>query len=179
MNRRTVLKYCLVYTAGATFLPSCLQQKSKSGILLKNIKISGQQEEMIASLTESFIPTTNTPGAREVSAHLFALMMIDECYKPEEQETFLLGMKQFEELNHNKFNKTFSNLSTPQKQEILTDMEAMKKEKDNPLASFYSNLRNLTIQAFTGSKYYLTQVHVYEMVPGRFHGCVPLKTAKA
>ena len=37
----------------------------------------------------------------------------------------------------------------------------------------------MTLQAFTGSQYYLTKVRVYEMAPGRFHGCVPVKAAKA
>ena len=179
MNRRTALKNCFIVSAGVALIPACMQEKSKSSLLLKNIKISSEQEQLMADLSETIIPTTNTPGAKDVGAHLFVLMMIDECYKPEEQKKFMSGLEAFQNLAKNKFYKTYSNLTTQQRSELLTELEAKKDEKDNEAVAFYKVAKGMTLQAFTGSQYYLTKVRVYEMAPGRFHGCVPVKAAKA
>ncbi len=133
----------------------------------------------MADLTEAIIPATDTPGAKDVGAHLFVLMMIDDCYNPEDQEKFIAGMKQFEEMAKKRYGKSFSSITPAQQNEWLSELQNSKGEKDNTAASFYHSTRGLTIQCFTGSKYYLTKVHVYEMVPGRFHGCVPVKSLKA
>lgn len=179
MNRRTALKNCFIFTAGAALIPACMQEKSKSSLLLKNLKISGQQEQLMADLSDTIIPTTDTPGAKDVGAHLFALMMIDECYQPEEQKKFMSGLEAFQQLTKKKFDTSFSKLTPQQRSELLTELEAKKDEKDNEAVAFYKVAKGMTLQAFTGSKYYLTKVRVYEMAPGRFHGCVPVKSAKA
>ncbi len=179
MDRRTAIRNCFILSVGTAILPSCMQDRSKSGLLLKNIKINSGQEQMIAALADAIIPSTDTPGAKDVGAHLFVLMMIDDCYKPEEQEAFVTGLNQFEDLTRTKFKKEFVELSSAERTALLTEMEARKEEKDIEAIKFYKAVRGLTIQSFTGSQYYLTKVRVYEMVPGRYHGCVPVKTIKA
>ncbi len=179
MNRRTALKNCLVFTAGAALIPSCLQQNNKSSISLKNISLTGGQEKLMAAFSETLIPTTDTPGAKEVGAYEFALMMVDDCYSPEEQEKFMEGMVKFDEEARKKYDKSFADLSPAQRTEWLSVLDGNKKDKQSEAVFFYNSARSLTLQAFTGSQYYLTKVHVYEMAPGRYHGCVPVKTAKA
>ena len=179
MNRRTALKNCFIFSAGVALIPACMQEKSKSSLLLKNLKISGEQEQLMADLSDTIIPATDTPGAKDVGAHLFALMMIDECYNPEEQKKFKSGLEQFENYTKKKFDKSFSSLTAQQRSELLTELEAKKDEKDNEVVAFYKVAKGMTLQAFTVSKYYLTKVRVYEMAPGRYHGCVPVKSAKA
>ncbi|HEV2478171.1 MAG TPA: hypothetical protein VGS79_00845, partial [Puia sp.] len=57
---------------------------------------------------------------------------------------------------------------------LLTALET-KKFPDQDLIFFYTTTKKLTIQAYTSSQYYLTKIQVYELVPGRWHGCVPVK----
>ena len=179
MNRRTAIKNCFILSVGSALLPACMQDRSKSGLLLKNISINGGQEKMVEALADAIIPTTDTPGAKDVGAHLFVLMMVDDCYKPEDQERFVTGLNQFEDLTRKKFGKGFSELAPAQRAELLTEMEARKEDRDIEAINFYKSVRGLTIQSFTGSQYYLTKVRVYEMVPGRYHGCVPVTSIKA
>ena len=173
MNRRSAIKTCLIFTAGAALVPSCLQERSKSSLLLKNIDISSEQEKLMAELSETIIPKTNTPGAKDVSAHLFALMMVDDCYKPEEQKKFVSGLKDFDEITRKKFGKSFVECSPGQRHALVAEMEVNKDGTGN-ISAFYKITKSLTIHSFTSSQYYLTKVRVYEMVPGRFHGCVPV-----
>lgn len=176
MNRRSSLKTLLIISAGAALLPSCLQDEKKSSVSLKNIKINGKDEELLSDLSETIIPKTDTPGAKDVSAHLFALMMIDDCYAPAEQDKFVKGLKDFEDFTKNKFDKSFLKCSPSEREEILKSIESKKDVPEN-VAFFYNSMKRLTIQAFTSSKYYLTKVQVYQLVPGKFYGCVPVKKA--
>ena len=170
MDRRSVIKACLTISAGAFLLPSCMEDRSKSTILLKNLQISGEQEQMLAELAETIIPKTNTPGAKDVSAHLFALMMVDDCYKKEDQQKFMAGLSQFKELCKKRFDTPFLKCKPEQKAALLKDLEA-KKDMPEELLAFYGITKRRTIQAFTQSQFFLTSVEVYKLVPEKWQGC--------
>ena len=175
-TRRYAIKQILAVAAGAALIPSCMEDKSKAAIILTNFKIDADQEKMLAELAETIIPKTTTPGAKDISAHLFALKMLDDCAKPEDQQKFVKGLAQFEAGCKSQFGKGFVDCTNEQRTTLLTNLEA-KKGDDNELSFFYGKMKGLTIQAYTSSQFYLTKVRVYELVPGRFHGCVPATTA--
>lgn len=173
-NRRSAIRQLFYISAGALILPSCLQDKSKSAILLKNMSIDAAQEKLLEELTETILPAGSTPGAKDIYAHLFALKMLDDCYKKEDQQKFVRGLKQFQSRTKKDWNKSFVEATPAQRQSLLKTIEANKGSKDD-LAYFYATTKRLTIQAYTTSEYYLTKVQVYEMVPSRYHGCVPVR----
>jgi len=139
------------------------------------MSIDATQEKLLEELTETIIPATSTPGAKDIYAHLFALKMMDDCYKKEDRQKFLAGMEQFQKKTKKELNKSFAEATPAQRQSFLKTIEANKESKDE-LAYFYNTTKRLTIQAYTTSEYYLTRVHVYEMVPSRYHGCIPVKS---
>ena len=177
MNRRLAIRNFVIVSAGAGLLPSCLQKESKTFISLNNIRVNGEQEKLLASLTETILPTTITPGAKSLSSHSFVLMMVDDCFKKEEREKFMKGLQQFDEVAKKKSGSNFSDADTKQKIELLKTIEN-KNDIPEDVLSFYNAVKSLTIQSFTGSKYYLTEVRKYDMVPGRFHGCFPVTEKK-
>ena len=73
LNRREALKQFVFVSAGMALIPSCMQDRSKSSMLLKKINISSADESMLAELSETILPKTATPGAKDISAHLFVL----------------------------------------------------------------------------------------------------------
>lgn len=176
MNRRSVIKNFLFVSAGVSLIPACMHDKGKASFLLKNISINGDQEKMLADLSATIIPTTNTPGAKELQSHLFMMMMVDDCFKKEDQDKFMQGLAAFEALTQKRYNTDFIKLAAAQKKELLTDLEKKNNVTDEAV-NFYKTARRFIVQSFTSSEYYLTKVQVYEMVPGRYHGCVPVKTA--
>lgn len=176
MKRRTLIKQ-LVFASGAILLiPGCISDKSKVSILLKKISIDGEQEKLMAELAETIIPKTDTPGAKDIAAHLFALMMVDDCYTAKAQQQFLTGLRSFEIKTKKQFGKSFIECSVAEKDTLLDELES-KKTGNSDLDHFYSTTKRLTIQAYTSSKFYLTKVQVYKLVPGRYHGCAPLTNA--
>ena len=172
VNRRAVIKQFLVVSAGITFLKAC-KGENKPSIALKNLDINGDDENLLADVSETFIPKTDTPGAKDLSAHLFALKMLDDCYKKEDQQKFVNGLSDFEKFVKEKKGKSFSACSIPERESVLNELD--KRKSDDDLSYFYSTQKNLTVQAYTTSKFYLTQVREYKLVPGKYKGCVPAK----
>lgn len=167
------MKQLALLSAGALLLPSCMEDHSKAAILLHNYKIDNDQEQLLEALTATIIPDGATPGASAVSAHLFALKMLDDCYSKEDRSTYLKGMRQFETAAHTNSGHSFVKSSLAQREALLASIED-KKLTDKDLNFFYSTTKRLTILAYSSSQYYLTKVQVYELVPGRWHGCFPV-----
>lgn len=180
INRRSAIKQIFCISAGALIIPSCMQDKSKSTILLKNISIDADQEKLVAELAETIIPSTSTPGAKDLYAHLFALKMVDDCYKKDDQQKFVQGLEAFQKKAKKELDRSFTDASPAERHRLLKKIEDDKDSKDDA-ASFYSTIKGLTVQAYTTSQYFMTKVHVYEMIPSRYNGCVPVKaqTSKA
>lgn len=175
MNRRTVIKQFLFVSAGIAILPACYRTKDKASIELKNIQVGADQEKLLGEIAEAILPATETVGAKDISAHWFALKMIDDCYKKEDQQKFMQGLEQFEQSAKTKFGKSFSNCSPGQKESMLHEFESRKKPADES-SFFYITMKNLTIRAYTTSQFYLTKIQVYKLVPGKFKGCVSVNS---
>jgi hypothetical protein len=174
VDRRTVIRQLLFVSAGVAILPACLQKTSRASLTLKHISVDGDQEKMLAELVETIIPATSTPGAKELSAHSFTLIMMDDCYSKADQTRWINGMKDFEAACRKMNGQSFQKSTVPQRDALLTAMEAKKDDKED-MVFFYRTVKRLTIHAYTSSKYFLTNVNIYELVPARFKGCVPVK----
>lgn len=173
VSRRTALKQVLFVSAGIALLPSCLHTAPAS-LKLKNLDVNGDDEKMLEELAATIIPTTKTPGAREVKAQQFALTMMDDCFNKEAQQKWTIGMKEFEALCKKKNGHSFVKSTPAERESLLLSLEKEDASKV-PAAYFYQVTRRLTVQAYTNSEYYLTKVEEYELVPARFHGSIPVK----
>jgi len=176
MNRRTVIRNMVIVSAGTAFFPSCLNGDKKASIALKNYTITGSQEEMLADLTETIIPSGDGHGAKEEKSHLFVLMMLDDCSSKEEQRKFISGLKQFEEATKKRFGSSFIKCSKEQKVQLLKDIEN-KKEVSEETIAFYNSTKKLTLQSYLSSEHYLTKITGYNILPGHYKGCVSVNNA--
>jgi hypothetical protein len=173
ITRREALRQCLILTVGAAIIPSCVQEKSKPLVTLKNVDLDGDQQKMVAELTETIIPATDTPGAKDTYTHLFVLKMLDDCTAKEEQEQFVKGLTAFDNIAKKKFDKAFVLCTAPQREELLSNITT-DKEVPEDVNAFYKTMKKLTVQGYMTSKYYLSNVRVYKLVPGKFYGCIPV-----
>lgn len=150
----------------------------KATIQLKKINIDADREKVLPTLSETILPKTKAPGAIDIFAHLFIIKMVNDCYTSKNQQKFMSGLKSFETKARSDFNSTFVNCTTSQKEAIVTGLEE-NKNGDNDFRFFYSSVKKLTIQAYTTSKFYVTKVQVYQLVPGKFQECVPIDKFQA
>lgn len=175
ITRRDAIRNCIILSVGAAIIPSCLHQKTEPIVALKHIDLDGNQQNLITELAETIVPKTDTPGAKDTYTHLFVLKMLDDCTTKEQQDEFIKGMKAFETVYQKKFNKSFVDCSVQQRAELLQSVvDDKNKELPTGASMFYKTVKKLTLQGYMTSKYYLTNVRVYKLVPGKFSGCIPV-----
>lgn len=173
----------VLITGGAMLLPACVKNHKPVSIQLKNLKISAEQEALLAEITETIIPATDTPGAKDIGLHKFVLRMVDDCSEPEEQQTFLTGLAQFEEMAKQKSGDNFLEMDKGQREQFVKALDAIKsgddnEEKEKPINAFYSKVKDLTVRGYMTSEFVMTKQLYYKMIPGKFKGCVEIKDAK-
>ena len=174
ITRRTAIRRLALISAGAALLPSCLQDESGKAGRYRNFTVDKDQERLLEELTVTLIPSSDTPGAKEIAAHLFVWKMLDDCAPPGDSAKFLRGMHLFDAAARQMGGKSFALLEPGARERLLQAIESGKLP-DGDLKFFYSTAKRLTILAYSSSQYFLTRVQVYELVPGRWHGCVPVQ----
>lgn len=177
MQRRTALKYLFIVGGSTLVLSACNNEKGETSIKLKNLKVSGEDEKLLTLFADTIIPKTGTPGAVDVGAHLFTLKMMDDCFTKEDQQGFEKGLKELEGFTKKQSGKTFMESSPDERIAVLTDVMKDDAEKSD-LKTFAGLAKQLVLKGYTQSKYFMTEVQPYVMIPGHFYGCVDVKNKK-
>lgn len=167
INRRTALRRLLYIAGGTLLLPACYRQSGKETITLSHLEIDEEQENLLAELVETIIPSSDTPGGKELLLHLFVLKMVDDCHNPEDQKAFTAGLTSFSRYAHEQMGKDFVKLEIDKRVAFL---ESLKEVEYEEIKRFYGITKRRTIQGFTNSKYVMTDLKKYELVPGRYNG---------
>lgn len=157
MNRRTALRQMFILAGGMWVATSCDFSSGSPSITLHSIDLDRSDEDLLAELVEAIIPTTDSPGARDLNLHLFVMKMLDDCTPPEEQKQFIEGLERAGRVQGDGLQK---------QQAYLTGLP----EGD----VFYAILKRRTIQGYKNSEYVMKNKLIYELVPGRYDGAVKI-----
>ncbi len=171
MQRRTALKNVAATVGALVALPAWAhgwngQQIQKATLL------TPAEGNLLAEVVETIIPTTDTPGAKELGVHRFVEKMIVDCYDNKAQDSFTGGLAELDAQSQQTFKKSFAEGTPSQRIHIL---EGMELSEDPAKKAFFNMVKGLTIQGYMNSEYVMTNLTHYEMIPGRFHGCVPVE----
>ncbi|WP_205966239.1 gluconate 2-dehydrogenase subunit 3 family protein [Parapedobacter sp. SGR-10] len=172
INRRTALRRLLYIAGGTLLLPACYRKSGKVTIELTHLVIEEEHENLLAELVETIIPSSDTPGGKELLLHLFVLKMVDDCHNPEDQEIFIKGLTAFSAYAYDRLGRDFIQLE-PDKR--LAVVEAIPEIQDEDITRFYAITKRRTIQGYLNSKYVMTNLIKYELVPGRYNGYVKVE----
>ena len=171
MERRVALKSMALAMGAMASLPSWASGWNGNS-LPKGILLSADQSALLAGMVESIIPKTDTPGAGELGVGNFVQKMVKDCYDQKAQANLAKGVDNLESQSLKSFGKSFANASKEQRVQLLRDIE---KSSDPDQKAFFGMVKNLTIQGYMNSEYVMTNLTHYEMIPARYHGCVPVK----
>ncbi|GAB3043953.1 hypothetical protein GCM10027185_54700 [Spirosoma pulveris] len=133
--------------------------------------VSVDEQTLLGEIVETFIPQTNSPGAKSLNVHQFVLQMIKDCLGEPAQTTLQQGLALTETTAQKTYAKEFANCNAPQRRDILLKLAA---STDPVGKAFVDMIKQLTIQGYTNSEYYLVNVQKFNMAPGFYHGCVPV-----
>jgi len=122
MDRRAAVRNMAFLMGGAlsattigVFLEGCSSaSKEQSGSLFTE-----NQQLLVTEIADIIIPTTSTPGAKAAGVGPFITMMIKDCYPDEAQKAFIKGLEDLEKQAENSFKKSFLEISSTQRQELL------------------------------------------------------------
>lgn len=157
MNRRSAIKQLFILAGGMMIATSCSDDSKKASIELQNVDLSAEDEALLKQLVEAIIPETDSPGAAALNLHLFVMKMVDDCHSPEDQKSFLEGLK------------AASKISINNTDQALAYLQGLEKED-----AFMRILKRRTIQGYLNSEYVMKNKLIYELVPGRYDGAVKI-----
>jgi hypothetical protein len=182
MNRRELLKMITAATGysliGAPLLMSaCSRASDYSGTAF-----SGADIGLLAEISETIIPRTGTPGAKDADVAPFIAMMVDDCYSDADQTTFHEGLLAFKRDCTNMYKAQFAALQPEQKTEFLTDLDQQASNYQRPeggSAHYFTMIKQLTLLGFFTSEIAQKEVLRLVPIPGRYDGCYPLEKGEA
>lgn len=138
--------------------------------------VSAQQAALLEELVEVIIPKTDTPGAKEALTYVFIDLYVKDCYPKAQQEIFLKGLNDLDEISHKQFRRPFLKLLPDERLSLLKQMEKESFDRGEGVEqSFIRMLKNLTLMGFFTSQPGATKAATYERSPGPFEGCTELR----
>lgn len=136
---------------------------------------------LISRLMEIIIPKTDIPGAIELKLPEFVDNYIDAVWDKKSKENINKSLKLFKDVAKTKFGQKPTRDLTFDELDKLLDKFLKSKDinsdEEKIAASFTTDLRNLTINAFRTNEYIGENILAYQPVPGRNVGCVDLDEA--
>ena len=185
MDRREALKRTAWIMGGAVSAPAIMGLlkgcAAKPTIDWKPVFLSSEQGALITQLSEIIIPKTDTPGAKDVGVPGFIDQILNECYKKEDQDNFLAGLKEFDDEAKKEHGDPFTELDAEQQTAFVKKIhDAAVKAEDSgtpPQRPFILAVKELVMLGYFSSEAGATQVLQYNPVPGSYKGCIPVSEA--
>lgn len=140
------------------------------------------QAGLITMMSETIIPRTGTPGARDTGVPKFIEDMVSKVYTEDQREAFLAGMDAFIDVCEERNGRAFSGMDKEDRlaylKEYNEEMQSAPRSSEFPAdLLFYSQLKELTVAGFFTSEAGATQVLQYKAIPVEYHGCISLEEA--
>jgi hypothetical protein len=139
---------------------------------------------IIAEIAELIIPETDTPGARTAGVDYYIINVLIHCNPLRQQHKFYQGLEDLEAYAVDTYHKEFMFCTAPQKQAVLqhfADHAVYANRILNKInnkffgQSFFSKIKNLTVEGYCLSRIGATRAMAYDYIPGGFEACIPLQ----
>ena len=188
MDRREALKNSALLagiTASGLSLTSLLQScQEQNRLVWEPLFFSNKQAETVSAITDVILPATDTPGALDLKVDIFVDLMCKKHLSPEDQDHILKGYEEFEKTTRDMYDKSFPQLSTEEKAEVLKKAGTATNKfnpavwgsplgKQDPI-DFLRRVRQFTLVGYYTSEEVGKNILVYDPIPGRQEGCIPL-----
>ena len=169
----------------AGVLAGCGDQTARSsGAAAATLRaLSPAQEQLVAAVAEVILPTTDTPGARDVGVSLFVDRMLADYHTAESRATFVAGLARFDSQAVTQHGHSFVRCSAAQQFALV---DALDAQVFDPRAArtgtderpFYGVLKELTLAGYYTSEAGATrELRVNPM--GRWRADVPYTQLRA
>jgi len=160
MKRKEFLQRLLVVGSGVLIVPSGLLTACKKEVLKKRTALTEKDIPLLDEIGETIIPTTkDVPGAKAAKIGAYMLAMVNDCFSPDEQHTFLVGLDVLDD-------NSFLDKNSQEKLKFLKKMQIDEQH-------FFEMFKDLTVSGYFTSEIGATQARRYLPIPGKYIGCIP------
>ncbi|MET3877468.1 hypothetical protein ABIE50_002880 [Chitinophaga sp. OAE865] len=181
MHRRDAIRNVAILLGTAISASTLSALESCTGSAPKNYDLQKPETKaLLAEIAETIIPKTSTPGAKDAKVEDFIIVMMNDCYKKEDQQIFLDGLSKIDEASKKQFKKGFMDITPEQRTELLTGIEKervdynkRKDKKEGDPTHYFQYLKELTLLGYFTSEPGATKALRYVPVPGKYEGCTP------
>jgi hypothetical protein len=199
MQRREVLKILAAGAALPAFSPSLAaffrEAQAQVGVAYKPRTLTPQQDATVVAMVDLIIPATDTPGAKAARVNDFIDVILTEWATESERQDFLNGLAGVDKQSNDLYGKNFADASSSQQFALLRSMDdavmgahierhrrhgnTVPEERDKQLReSFWYVFKGITLHGYYSSEIGFSQELNQQIIPGAFHGCVPLTVGK-
>ncbi|MDG3583357.1 MULTISPECIES: gluconate 2-dehydrogenase subunit 3 family protein [Galbibacter] len=167
MKRRTAIRNLGLVTGGLFLLPSCNFSEERVPLVLSKLKITTEEEILLEAMIDTILPETDTPGGVSLKVQNFVWTMLDDCASPEQQASFLNGLRGFNASVKEKHGDNFVDMD--KKERLATLQNLMDDETLNKdLSNFLHTTKHTAVWGYKNTEYYMTQLMPYKLIPGAF-----------
>lgn len=187
MNRREAISRIALLVGGTLSGPTLMAmerigQENHKSLLTDAFTLTATQRQILAEVAEHIIPKTTTSGAKDAGVPAFIELMLNDCYKAPEHNSFLAGLVDLEK-------KGFLSQSRDAQVETLKQVESDTKElmkaynikqvkvgdnvdKESMEGKlgvpFWRLMKELTLIGYFTSEVGIKDSFIYEPIPGKF-----------
>lgn len=184
MKRRELLKNISILTGAAVvggefFLSGCNRNDNVSEMIGL---FSKKEITFFDEIAETIIPRTSTPGAKDAQVGNFIADFVSNCYDAKDQNVIKNSLATIDQMSQTQYKNSFVKLSSQQRHDLLQKAateakvynENPQKANDAP-PHYFTLFQQLTLMGFFTSEAGYTQVLRFEIVPGKYEGCIDYK----
>ena len=180
MNRRKAIERVALILGGSIIGADLFLSGCKAGATKINDLFTAGDIVFLNEVAETILPETATPGAKAAKVGQFMVVMVSDCYGPEERKIFIAGMAALKEQSKKKYGISFMDLDARQKTEFLTSLNleqnenAKSREAQQPV-HYFKMIKELTLLGYFTSEVGCKRARRYIPVPGKYIGCIPYR----
>jgi gluconate 2-dehydrogenase gamma chain len=123
------------------------------------------------AVADRILPRTDTPGAADVGVPAFIDRLYGEFMTPAEQQMLTDGLNAVDAAARTAHGGAFNTLSAERQDALLRTIAQAEEGKPS---GFFRLIRSATILGYFTSEQVGRKVLLYDPVPGRYDGCVPI-----
>lgn len=185
INRRDAIKrtalmlgYAVSASSVAVVMSGCKADPSVVTNGLENwipVSMTKDQGQLIAHLSETILPKTDTPGAIEAGVHSYIDNALNKLASVEEKAGFKMWIEDFTKRCSAANGKSFVESDQKQRATFLTDYEkeaqAAAEKEELPLSAWFMVKEQILLGYFT-SELGMTKALVHLPIPGEYKPCI-------
>ena len=176
MNRREAVQATMflvggVWMTSTALLGACAPDSRQAG---SSKVLSADDQSLMEEIADTILPTTaSSPGARAAGVGPVINLLLTDCYKPDEQQRLVDGLRDFRQQCADRCGGSFASLGQAKREEFLREVDAESKKAGDK--HYFMLARRVSLDSYFTSQVGITKALRYMLTPGRWVGCIPLQ----